>query len=911
MSMQAKLSTLLMVAALAAGLRQAGAEKPNHEPPRGGAGLLDRVLSVDEADAIVARGDAPARWQPYRMSMTPAQWLWLPSRRTLPNTFVLFRRDIELKDPPCKAAGWITADSRYRLTVNGTRVQWGPAPCDPREMDVDPFDVTALLRPGKNTIGVEVLYYGVGDGTWPAGKPGMIFNLAIDHADGRHERIVSDPSWQMLIDRAHRPGQFKRWYLRALQEEFDARRHPFGWDTPEFSPLPEGQGTSDWLTPAVLRCTPDKPPVSTGYGYSGTDTIERVDPEKCCLRMRQIPALKETEVPAMRLADAGRVHWLRDPADWFEFRLPNCFRIERQAARPHPSPLPEGERIEPKGPRAWQLPATADPREGLFLTFEFREEIVGWPHFTIEAPEGTIVEVISQEAHDPQGPAWLDTQYFAWSRFICRAGVNRFEPFDFEALRWLQLHVRNARGPVVIREVGVRRRAFDWPQRPELRCSDPALQRLFDASINTVSNSAQETCVDGMARERQQYSGDGAHQLLAVRCAFGERRFGERFLRTFSEGITPEGYFLDAWPAYDRLARVPQRIMDGTFWGPLLDASVAFNFDCWRHYLETGDLRATDEAYPRLLRFASYLESIRDKDGLLPVENLGIPQVWMDHIAYQQQRHKQCAFNLYAAAMLERALAPLARARGDRAAANEFARRGRQILGATVRKFWSAERGLFVNNLPWLAEEKGIRLCDRSLAMAILFDQCPHGDTAASLRALVACPPEMGLSYPCNACWRYWALARSGRADVVVRDFRQRWATMKSVVWNNTLQEDWNDAADSPDEWSHCCVSPIFVTFSDLAGIRPLAPGFTRCHIRPQLGDLPDLKLTYHTVLGPIHFAGQRLPNGHRYSITVPKGCEAELLLPSPDHPGRLTRHRLESGVANSFFDAELPTLTG
>ena len=528
---------LLTLAALAIGARPAPAEEQAASTSQPGLSI-DRTLSVAEADAIVASGETAARWQPYRMSMAPAQWLWLPAARTLPNTFVLFRRDIELKDQPRKAAGWITADSRYRLTVNGRRVQWGPAPCDPRELDVDPFDVTSLLRPGKNTIGVEVLYYGLGDGTWPAGKPGMIFDLAIEQADGRRERIVSDPSWRMMIDRSHRPGQFKRWYLRSLQEEFDARLHPFGWDTPQFSPLAPGEGqgvratgtpstarphpnplpkgegnsASDWLTPAVLRCPPDKPPASNGYAYSGTDTIERADPEKCCLRMRQIPALRETEVPAMRLADAGRVHWLRDPADWFEFRLPNCFRIERQAV------------AEPKGEHAWQLPAITDPREGLFVTFEFGEEVVGWPQFTIEAPEGTIVELIPQEAHNPAGPAWLDSQYFSWSRFICREGVNRFEPFDFEALRWLQLHVRNARGPVVIREVGVRRRAFDWPQRPELRCSEPALQRLFDASINTVCNSAQETIVDGMARERQQYSGDGAHQLLAIRCAFGERR---------------------------------------------------------------------------------------------------------------------------------------------------------------------------------------------------------------------------------------------------------------------------------------------------------------------------------------------------------------------------------------------------
>ena len=789
-------SALWFVTTLTLGMGLALATDTKHEPPPRDGSFLDRVLSVDEADAIVASPDAAARWRPYRMSLAPAQWLWLPAARTLPNTFVLFRRDIELPDRPRKAAGWITADSRYRLTVNGTRVQWGPAPCDPREMDVDPFDVTSLLRPGKNTIGVEVLYYGLGDGTWPAGKPGMIFSLAIEQADGRRQRIVSDSSWQMMIDRAHRPGQFKRWYLRSLQEEFDARLHPFGWDTPAFSPLlfgedpgqrvsppplEEGQGVraagtpsvanpnlvakgdgtthGDWFTPAVLRCPADKPPASCGYAYSGTDTIERADPDKCCLRMRQIPALRETDVPAARLADAGRVHWLRDPADWFEFRLPNCFRIERQAV------------AEPRGQHAWQLPAAADPREGLFATFELTEQVVGWPHFTIEAPEGTIVELIAQEAHDPAGPAWLDSQYFSWSRFVCRAGVNRFESFDFESLRWLQIHVHNARGPVVIRDVGVRRRAFDWRQRPELRCSEPALQRLFDASVNTVYNSARRRSSTAWPASASSTAATGRTNCWPS-AAPSASRGSARFLRTFSEGMTPDGYFLDAWPAYDRLTRLPQRVIDGTFWGPLLDAGIAFNFDCWRHYLETGDLAATDEPYPRLLREAAYLESIRGKDGLLPVENLGIPQVWMDHIAFQQQRHKQCPFNLYAAAMFERALAPLARARGDREQAEQFARRGRDILAAVVQKFWSPERGLFVDNLPWLAEDKGLRLSDRSLAMAVVYDQCPGGNTAASLRALVECPPEMGLSYPCNACWRYWALARAGRTDVVVRDFR-------------------------------------------------------------------------------------------------------------------------------------------
>lgn len=60
----------------------------------------------------------------------------------------------------------------------------------------------------------------------------------------------------------------------------------------------------------------------------------------------------------------------------------------------------------------------------------------------------------------------------------------------------------------------------------------------------------------------------------------------------------------------------------------------------------------------------------------------------------------------------------------------------------------------------------------------------------AALKALAECPPEMGLSYPCNAGWRYWALAKLGRADVVLEELRERWAVLPSVALNNTLQED-------------------------------------------------------------------------------------------------------------------------
>jgi hypothetical protein len=322
-----------------------------------------------------------------------------------------------------------------------------------------------------------------------------------------------------------------------------------------------------------------------------------------------------------------------------------------------------------------------------------------------------------------------------------------------------------------------------------------------------------------------------------------------------------------------------ERQLDLTQWGPLLDHGVGFNFDNFYHYLYSGRLDDLRESYPRLLRFARYLESIVAADGLLPVENLGIPAVWIDHIAYQRQRHKQCAFNLYAAAMFQHALAPICRAFGNQAGAVAATNLGEKLQAAAVRRFWSPAQETFINNLPWLEEEKKPRQCDRSLATAILFDQCPGGRTGNVLRTLALCPPEMGFSYPANAGWRLWALAKGGRADVVVQDFRERWATLESVRLNNTLQEDWVAHPDSSSEWSHCPVAPLYVTHMSLAGIRPIEPGFRRCEIRPQPADLQLLEVTTYTPLGPLILQTRGNAGARDLTLNLPAGCAGELVV--------------------------------
>ncbi|MHB9049119.1 MAG: hypothetical protein ACYC35_24645, partial [Pirellulales bacterium] len=129
---------IILLAHVASSRAAAPAEpQPTSQPAALGARLREAVLGktypVFDLDRARSAMEPAARWRPFAVDLAPAQWLWLPSQRTLPNTFVLFRKEIELAAVPTRAIAWLTADSRYRLTINGQRVAWGPAPCDPRQ----------------------------------------------------------------------------------------------------------------------------------------------------------------------------------------------------------------------------------------------------------------------------------------------------------------------------------------------------------------------------------------------------------------------------------------------------------------------------------------------------------------------------------------------------------------------------------------------------------------------------------------------------------------------------------------------------------------------------------------------------------------------------------------------------------
>lgn len=766
--------------------------------------------------------------------IAPAKWVWLPSERTLPCTFILFRKEFDLETIPPSARGWITADSRYVLYVNGARVQFGPAPHDPRHAEADPVDIRDYLRVGKNVIGVHVLFYGQGDGTWPTGKPGLLFRVSL----GR-EVIATDKTWKCSVDRGHKPGGAKRWYLRALQEDFNTANFTHRWNEYNF------EIDRYWYDAMELDVSSIATPFVGNY-QSYNEDIQVQNPKNSTLTPRSIPMMHEAWVEASLIA-RHQVSWKGNPNDWFDFRVPDlmeCIKIGPEA------PLTSGSYL---------------------LTYELPFEMVGWPSIYVHGAEKGFIELICQESIAP-GQSFLDNHFYSWTRFQLNAKQLAYECFDYECCKFIQLHIDLPKGfQITTPSVSFRRRTLVHEHQQYVKSHSNGLNRLLLASTISLQNSAQDIVVDGMARERQQYAGDGAHQLHAVRQAHGEFSISKRFLTQFGHGQMLNGVWLDSWPGYDRLASIGQRQIGATGWGSLVDHSIGFVIEHVNHWLQTGDRTPYEQNRDRIKKFVDYLASITGLDGLLKVEDIGAETVWIDHDAYQAQAHKKLAFNLYALQMI----VMLDWIEG-RTTDLSFP------IQALRQQFWHEKVGAFINNRDEVATRQA-RYCDRSISHLLWLHG--HGyevapDLGKTIDLITKQPKSLGIGYPANSVWRHWAWARIGRPDLILKEFHDRWETMYSVNHNSTIQEMWNVKPGTTSMMSHCAVAPTIMMHQAILGIGQDAKG--NWFVRPQLADLESLEVMTHTPWGSVGFVANKGDGDHVCSISKPAEMPLSIRSVSP-----------------------------
>ncbi|MEO8622305.1 MAG: family 78 glycoside hydrolase catalytic domain [bacterium] len=196
-------------------------------------------VRVIDGDGRMSAWSEPAAWT--QGFTTPGAWgaQWI-TRRGTEAPLPLFRREFRVTRRVARALVSICGLGQYELRVNGSNVSDGVL--DPGWTDFSKtclyrtFDVTSMLAPGPNAIGVLL-----GNGmyhvpktegrytkfTGSFGAPKLIARLSLIYADGTQSHVVSDTTWKT----ANGPITFTNIYGG---EDYDARLEQDGWDRAGF-----------------------------------------------------------------------------------------------------------------------------------------------------------------------------------------------------------------------------------------------------------------------------------------------------------------------------------------------------------------------------------------------------------------------------------------------------------------------------------------------------------------------------------------------------------------------------------------------------------------------------------------------------------------------------------------------------
>lgn len=152
-----------------------------------------------------------------------AHWIWFKGGDVHGyNQTVVARRTFRVKDPVA-ATLRITADSYYRVLINGLVVNDGPARAWPEHYQYDVLDVTPQLLRGANEIRVIARYYGVGDFHRIPQQAGLLAQLDVTERDGKTLRLGTDDSWDVAAAPAWIENTPKVSIQMEPMEVYDAR----------------------------------------------------------------------------------------------------------------------------------------------------------------------------------------------------------------------------------------------------------------------------------------------------------------------------------------------------------------------------------------------------------------------------------------------------------------------------------------------------------------------------------------------------------------------------------------------------------------------------------------------------------------------------------------------------------------
>ncbi len=852
---------------------------------------------------MIAKLRAPFIWSP-RQPIDPAgyrkYYLGAAGRPNEKNRWFLFRKTVDLAGQPEEAPFSITADGRYVLFVNGREIGRGPVRCSPLFQRFDSYDLAGSLSAGRNvlavlvhTYGRDTAFYETVKGMWqPTFGDGGLWAEGFTANGSERVDLATDETWRCRQSDAWREDAPQSNHSLGFIEDLDGEALAADWTSVGF----DDEG---WDYARALIAGGGGPEAD----YGGMET-------------RPFPTLLPRGIPMLqqRLVAAERVVWIRGLAADPDLAWHRRAYEETLVEAPDGAIERAGDllRLADGGARV----KSAAGRDTSFL-LDFGRIMTGRPWFEIEALGGEVIEIACAEGlpgeWDAGGPGpdgrptpkpWLGADAHL-CRYRARPGVQRFERFEWCAIRWMQVVVRNAPAGVVFRSLGARLVNYPVDDRGRFTSSDPLLDKLWATGAYTLRQCMHDAWEDCPSREQRQWLGDVTVENLAGWAAFGPQvaPLTAKFLRQAAESQRPDGLTQMFAPGDHRT--------DGLL---IPDWTLQWILAAADHWRFTADRESIEEVFPSIVKALDWFERLIGPSGLLA----DLPY-WhfMDWSGVGRQGEAAALNAQLAGAFASAAI--LARAVGWPAKATRFSARSRAIGLALEARHWEARRGAYVDIVDPRSGVQEPRMSQHGAAAIALWGRPSQRRAARALdritdaRRLTFTPgppiapsgqpldPEEGvvLANTFYSHFVYEALARHGRLADALDLMRERFGPMLAQG-ATTLWESFAPTASLCHGFS---ASPTYQLSRRVLGVSPAEPGFARIGLSPDLAGLDHAAGVVPTPRGDIEVVLSRDGAGFVAQARVQKGVDV-LVAAAPGLA--LTRHRASGGRVEARFQPSL-----
>ena len=707
-----------------------------------------------------------------------------------------FRSRITL-DSPGAAAVWlhISADSRYRLHVNGAMVAAGPAKPSGRTWFADAVDIAAFLVAGENVIGIDVLTYSatsLGNASVQrTGRPGLLVRGTVGDSD-----LSLPAAWKCRLVTGREFHQGRNTLFLGIQETVDAAASEHDWLASTFD-------DSAWQIPSLDSQEPfsaiPRPPLAP----------------------RPIPQLTLAPVPVVGVTKTS------DPGiDWTR--------------------LLTGQAVE--------IPPNSDVSVDVDAGFLMTAFLA----VAVEAGGGARLQMTAAECYE-QPPAhipWLRrkadrTDHVTGDLYgdpdqylVAGTGTPKspevYSPFWFRTFRFLRLRITTTGTPLRLQSLELTRTHYPLDITGSFSSSSDVHRRLWDVSVRTLLNCMHETFEDCPFYEQLQYAMDTRSQALFSLHLSADDRLIRRAIEDFAASGNPTGLTESRSPSVE-----PQFIPGfSLYWIRMVAEHVDF----------VGDRSFTERFIGRIDAVLGYFADRLSADGfVISAEGDGIlwnfvdwTEAWRASRGVPElgaRRANTIATFMYIAAL--KSAASIADFCGRTGLAGEYTSRADSLTRRVVDgPAWDGQTRYYRDT------DSGSPQSVHAQMWAVLSGAVEGAAAADLLQRAVADSRLAPCSYA-TALDLFDALRLAGAHDSV------DWQPWEDMLAQNltTWAEDTVSLRSDCHAWGSV---PLQHFPRYILGVSPAAPGFTSVAIDPAPSDLEWAEGTVPTPQGPVAVAWKR-----------------------------------------------------